>query len=218
MKRFYPRARAGTLSWFSAFCLTVVAALTPAVSLGDTGYSAGVVIYTETPQGVAVLLADHVPPSKRGWASFGGSHEPGESVTETAARETEEETHGYFKRADILLAIKTQQPVFDGSFALFFVRVKHSPTEDIVKAAIPADNEAYMERGPYAWIPCTEIERLLTLQDSVLPLRVDSQYLPADAHTDWLWPVWIHNLRVAITKNALPWKTNGTNNVNPPHR
>ena len=78
---------------------------------------------------MCLLLADHTPRSKRGWASFGGAHEPGGSPTDTAARETGEETRGQFRRADILKAIGTQEPVFDGSYALFFA-VEESPERE----------------------------------------------------------------------------------------
>ena len=171
---------------------------------GDT--PAGVVLYAETPQGVVLLLADHTPPSKRGWSAFGGSHEPGESIAETAARETEEETRGYFKREAILAAIKTQKPVMDGSFALYFVKVDHVPIDDISKAPIPPDKPTYAERGPYAWIPAAEIERLVIPNYAQPLLQISAEYLPVNKHTDYLWLIWVHNMRRAIKENAIPWK------------
>ena len=186
------------------FALGLALLAAPPAPASD-GTPAGVILYTQTPHGVWLLLADHRPPSDRGWASFGGSHEPGEGLAETAAREAEEETHGYFTRADILTAIRNQPPVFDGAFAMFFVRVDHIPTRTIVQAPIPEDDPVYAERGPFAWIPYAEVQRLLARPDTGAPLRIDARYLPGKAHTDYLWPVWVQNLRTIIAAGGLPW-------------
>lgn len=37
----------------------------------------------------------------RGWAGFGGGGREGESLAETAAHKVEEESRGFYKRADI---------------------------------------------------------------------------------------------------------------------
>ena len=71
---------------------------------------------------VFLLLADHRE-GDRGWAGYGGGPYDGESAAETAARETEEETRGYFLRDDLLAMIKDQEPVMDNGFALFFAEV-----------------------------------------------------------------------------------------------
>ena len=62
---------------------------------------AGIVLYSVVEGEVLLLLADHRLPG-RGWAAYGGAARAGETSAETAARETEEETRGYFKRADLL--------------------------------------------------------------------------------------------------------------------
>ncbi len=169
------------------------------------GHPAGVVIYTQTAQGVHLLLADHQPPSDRGWGGFGGKHQPGETPAQTAARECEEETRGYFRRAAILKAIGDQQPVFDGHYAQYFVQVDPVAVDAISKAPVSTQDPAYGERGPWAWIPCAEIQRLLEMDESGGPLRIDARYLPADAHTDWAWPTWLHSFRLAIDQGALPF-------------
>jgi 8-oxo-dGTP pyrophosphatase MutT (NUDIX family) len=152
-------------------------------------------------------LADHRPPSTRGWGSFGGRHEPGESPAETAARETEEETCGYFHRVAILAAIGDQQPVYDGPFAQYFVQVEQFPVTAIAEATTSSSDRVYTERGPWAWVPYTEIHRLLDEGGADEPLRIQRRYLPADAHTDWVWPTWLSGLRKAIDQGALPWET-----------
>ncbi|HEY8900115.1 MAG TPA: NUDIX domain-containing protein [Chthoniobacterales bacterium] len=168
-------------------------------------HPAGIILYTETPAGVELLLADHASPSERGWATFGGQAEAGETIAETAARETEEETHGYFKRAALLAQIKDRKPIFDGPFAFFFVKVDRVPVEKLAASSIPANNPAYAERGPYAWVPYAEVARYLS-GESAFPFHLPSRYLPATRNTDWLWPVALHNLLAASEANALPWK------------
>lgn len=171
------------------------------------GRPAGTILYTQGDQGVFLLLADHRPPSTRGWGSFGGKHEPGESTPQTAARETEEETRGYFHRTAILAAIGDQQPVYDGHFATYFVQVDHVPVTVIAASSTPSDDLAYAERGPWAWIPYAEIQRLMDADPTAAPLSIEARYLPADAHTDWVWPTWLDSLRLAVQRGALPWET-----------
>ena len=77
---------------------------------------AGMVLYFESGDEVYLLLAEHAG-SQRGWAGFGGGPRAGESVAETAAHKGEEESRGYFKRADLLAMIKDQSPIMDGDFA-----------------------------------------------------------------------------------------------------
>jgi 8-oxo-dGTP pyrophosphatase MutT (NUDIX family) len=170
------------------------------------GRPAGTILYTQSNQGVFLLLADHRPPSTRGWGSFGGKPEAGETPAETAARETEEETRGCFRRTAILAAIGDRQPVYDGRYAQFFVQVDYVPVDAIARAGVPPDDPVYAERGPWAWVPYGEIQRLLEMVDSGAPLRIDARYLPANAHTDWVWSNWLRSLRKAIDQGVIPWE------------
>jgi 8-oxo-dGTP pyrophosphatase MutT (NUDIX family) len=176
---------------------------------GAEGVPAGIVLYARTPEGVKLLLADHTaPPGKpgRGWAAFGGAHEGRETPAETAARETEEETHGYFKATDLAKKLEGRKPFMDSGFAIFFVEVDFVPVSELLKVAIPSDNPAYVERGPFTWVPYTQIAPLL---DRKLPgdarPRLEAGLVPAGAATDWFWPVWINNLRAAKAAGAVPW-------------
>ncbi len=165
---------------------------------------AGTILYADTPDGVQFLLADHVPPSDRGWASFGGHGEVGESIAETAARETEEETRGYYSRAGILSKIDGQTPVQDGPYAFYLVKVDHVPIADIANHPIPPDQPTYAERGPFAWIPLTQLQRFFDPATVTFPLVIESELLPPDRHTDWVWPIWLHQLSAALQADALP--------------
>lgn len=185
--------------------------LAPSLHADPQGPPAGIVLYAETEKGVQLLMADHLPPSKRGWAAFGGAHEGRETPAETAARETEEETHGYFKKKDLLEQIGAQKPFFDGPFAFFFVKVAYVPVEELLKAAIPEGNSSFRERGPYAWIPFDEVAPWLkTPLSQPDQAKLPDQLLPKEAATGWLWAAWLHNMRAASEAGALPWASGGS--------
>jgi 8-oxo-dGTP pyrophosphatase MutT (NUDIX family) len=160
---------------------------------------------------VWVLLADHTK-SERGWSAFGGGAEAGETAKETAARETEEETRGYIKRDWLLGEIADQEPVHSGRYRMFFVEV----ADKVDAAALGVyplgekEGEAVMsERGPYAWIPFSVVERALgDSKDEVGKddLKIERRWLPEGAKTDWFWDVWVGNMRNAREAGGIPWE------------
>ena len=60
---------------------------------GAAQQPAGMVLYFQSGDEVYLLLAEHAG-SQRGWAGFGGGPREGETVAETAAHTTEEESRG----------------------------------------------------------------------------------------------------------------------------
>ena len=184
--------------------------LLPAALYGETSNSsAGIVLYADTPKGVFILLADHTAPSMRGWAAFGGANEFGESALDTAIRETEEETRGYFSKEKTYKLLQNTKPFFDDKFAMFFAKVDLIPISELISRPIPSGNPSYKERGPFAWIPFSAIEPYLKTEVSgPSSARIDSRFLPPDNNTNWFWPVWLHNMRAAWRANAIPWLKN----------
>jgi 8-oxo-dGTP pyrophosphatase MutT (NUDIX family) len=169
---------------------------------------AGMALYFESDNEVYLLLADHKGrESQRGWATFGGGAQEGESSAETAARETEEETRGYFLRRDLLRTIKDQAPVVGSEgFALYFAQVAFVPSQRVANNSLPKQDGTYSERGPYAWIPYSELERhLLTPVDRKKKHLIDTRFLPEGSHTDWVWSASLGSIRGAIEAGALPW-------------
>ena len=170
---------------------------------------AGIVLYFKSNDEVYLLLADHSSESaqKRGWAAFGGGANEGESAAETAARETEEETRGYFSQKELLRKIELQEPVYDGRFALFFAEVDFVPALRVANNDVDSEDRAYVERGPYAWVPYSQIRGYLENEiDLTRTHSIDAGYLPERRYTDWLWPVWLRNLRIAVESDGLPWE------------
>lgn len=179
----------------------------PAVVQGQQ--PAGILIYFKAGPEVYLLLADHATPRSkdRGWGGFGGGGLDGETAAKTAARETEEETRGYFTRAELLSLIESQTPVIDtNGFALFFAEVPFVPAQRVMNHAPGEEKWAYLERGPFAWIPFSEVrkhlEKPLNLSRKDM---IDKRFLPAGSHSDWFWNVWIGNMKLAWETGSLPW-------------
>lgn len=167
---------------------------------------AGMVLYFKSGDDVFLLLADHRA-SDRGWAAYGGGSHEGESTAETAARETEEETRGYFLRDDLLAMIQGQQPVIDrNGFALYFAEIPFVPAQLVTNNPLPSADKSYTERGPYAWIPYSELDKYLKG-----PVNYEERHpiagtlLPNGQNTAWFWPIWLGNVRRAIETDSIPW-------------
>ena len=170
---------------------------------------AGTVLYFKSGGEVYLLLAEHHN-SRRGWAGFGGGAREGETVAETAATKTEEESRGYFKREDILAKVKKLKPVVAGDFATYFVEVPFVPVQSIMNHPIPdKTNDAYSERSTFAWVPYSTMADFLKedlSRNRLIKYMVDPAYLPAGSETQWLWPAWLRSMRQAVATNTLPWK------------
>lgn len=168
---------------------------------------AGTILFCMKDSEPWLLLADHAGWSQRGWASFGGGAQDGETPAETAARETEEETKGYFKRQDLLQRIANSTPIADGVYHFFFVEVEYVPIEEIRNHRQPSLNLAFYERSPFAWIPFSEVEKCLRPGTPGERCHIDARYLPPDAVRTWFWDTWLNNLRAAASQNRIPWAT-----------
>ena len=167
---------------------------------------AGIVLYFRSGGEIYLLLAEHAG-SKRGWAGFGGNPEAGETVAETAAREGEEETRGYFKRAALLAKIKGQSPVVEGKFATYFVEVAFVPAQRVMNNSVPSGNHAYLERSTFAWMPYSILEDVLREKiDRNKTYRIKAEFLPASSQTQWFWPAWLRVMHKAAANRALPWQ------------
>lgn len=167
---------------------------------------AGVQLYFETGGEVYLLLAEHGRFSQRGWAGFGGGAREGETLAETAAHKGEEESRGYFKRADLMMKIKGQKPVMDGEFAAYFAEVDFVPAQVVMNHPPPEESDAYLERSNFAWIPFSAVEGHLKADiERGKTYKIDPAYLPAGCKTNWFWRAWLGNMRKAVVGNVLPW-------------
>ena len=167
---------------------------------------AGMVVYFQSGGEVYLLLAEHAG-SQRGWAGFGGGAREGETVAETAAHKAEEESRGYFKRADLLQKIAGQSPVMDGDFASYFAAVDFVPAPAVRNHPVPEATDAYLERGAFAWIPYSAVAGYLQEDiDREKKYAIDPAYLPASSETQWFWRAWLGNMRKAMLTKALPWQ------------
>ncbi len=167
---------------------------------------AGMVLYFESGGEVYLLLAEHAG-SSRGWAGFGGGPLTGESVVETATRKAQEESRGSFNSADLMKIIGDDMPVMDGDFASYFTRVPFVPAPSIMHHAVPEENDAYLERSTFAWIPYAAVAPMLAEDiDRKKKYMIDPAFLPAGSETQWFWPIWLGNMRKAVVTQSLPWQ------------
>jgi hypothetical protein len=186
----------------------IAATIFYAISCGALAQSAaGTLAYTNVEGEIMLLLADHAIGEERGrgWGGFGGSRKDGETLVEAAARETEEESRGYYSRSMVQRNIRNQEPVIDGEFALFFLEVPYIDAALIYRQPVAGLPEAYHERGPFAWMPYATIIRSLEQRHSGQRIEIEPNLLPEAAASSWYWDIWLGNIIAALAANALPW-------------
>jgi len=149
---------------------------------------AGIVLYHHDGAKVQLLL-DHAH-KYLGWASFGGSAKEGETVEETAARETEEETRGYFKRAWLYAQITESRPARSNGFTMYFVAAPFVPARQVMDHPVDENNLSLTERTHFAWIPLSELADVME-QDSPHreAFKINPAYLPPGCKTDYFQSV-----------------------------
>jgi 8-oxo-dGTP pyrophosphatase MutT (NUDIX family) len=169
------------------------------------GGPAGILLYHRDGDNVFVLLANDSK-GTRGWSGFGGGAEGDESLRATAARETEEETHGYFSRTWLAEQIAGQRPLSSRGFHMYFVEVPFVPAQRVMNNPVEGHQAAMEETQFYAWIPFSELEPVLGKDNpSGADLRMNPLYVPRGCGSRSFWRVWILNMRDAYRQGAFPW-------------
>jgi hypothetical protein len=167
---------------------------------------AGTVIYFKFNSEIYLLLADHNLPHQRdrGWSGFGG-YCSGDPVDVTAARETEEETKGFYRRDELLGKLVSSPQIRVGDFTTFFVEVDYVPAIVINNQKPTHQEAAYFERGLYAWIPVSVIWQALAKRRTGAA-RIPAIYLPPDKRNNQLFEPFVTSLQAAKTAGILPWE------------
>lgn len=167
---------------------------------------AGIVLYCRHQGEVHLLLANDRF-GKRGWGGFVGGNKEGENSAMTAARETHEETRGYYDQMKLYRKIAEQSPTKLWGCHWYFAEVPHVPAQRIMDHSIPLFRPAFMETQHYAWVPYSEIEPLLTKRSlKAADLKLNPRHLRANTRSDSFWRVWADNMRQLHLKDAFPWK------------
>jgi 8-oxo-dGTP pyrophosphatase MutT (NUDIX family) len=162
--------------------------------------AAGTIIYSKHQGEIWLLLADHKN-NKRGWASFGGGCRKRETAVDAAARETWEETRGYFSREEILQKINPEEPVETDGYIAYLVEVEFVESDAISENRLPKKETGFRERGPYAWIALEDVFKVMDSGDpswSVAP-----ELLPKNKHP-WLYNKFLNSVFVARQLGYLP--------------
>ena len=182
-------------------CLVISIFLIP-----DTfaGCGAGTVLYFKFKHETYLLLADHSwsHQRNRGWSGFGGRCD-GQPPALAAARETEEETKGFYTRDKILAKLDLDSGIIVGDFNTFFIETDFVPATLINNYQASHESAAHRERSPYAWVPITAIWQAIEIKKSgrtYLPVK----FLPPDSHTDWLFEPFVASLLAARSAGRLP--------------
>ena len=167
--------------------------------------NAGTVLFFKFNGETYLLLADHSlsSHSRRGWSGFGGRCDGDEKPGETAARETEEETEGFYGRAKILEKLRSSSSIKVNDFRTFFVEVEPAPAVLLNNQKQKIQGSGYNERGPYAWIPVSEIWQAIENKGSG-PAHIPKKYLPSNAQTNWLFKDFVLGLIEAKRAEIFP--------------
>ena len=170
-----------------------------------SGCGAGTVLYFTFKSEAYLLLADHSLTGQRhrGWSGFGGLCD-GEPVAVAAARETEEETKGFYSRKEIFAKLSSSAKIRVGDFTTFFVEVDYVPAIRLNNQKPSAPSAAYAERGPYAWIPYAVVRQAFEKRQSG-QAHIPGEYLPTGSQTDWFFEPFLTSLRTAKKAGILPW-------------
>jgi 8-oxo-dGTP pyrophosphatase MutT (NUDIX family) len=168
------------------------------------GCAAGTVLYIKFKGETYLLLADHnwYRQRDRGWSGFGGLCD-GEPVDVAAARETEEETKGFYSREQIFNRLDSSPKIHVGDFTTFFLEIDYVPAIVINNQESTQHGVSYLERGPYAWIPISVIRDAMIKKQSGR-MFIPEKYLPPDAQTNWLFEPFVASLRAAKKAGFLP--------------
>jgi 8-oxo-dGTP pyrophosphatase MutT (NUDIX family) len=164
--------------------------------------AAGVIAYTRVQERTYVLLADHRD-SDRGWASFGGHREEGETLAAAASREFREETrcvYGQPLEADLA----GEPTVSRVGFLTYVVEVPFVSAHVFESRAAPPDcrGPQFDERGPWIWVPLAELTECLERGDPTRGYRLPESRVP-EGFTVTLWSESATILERAIAKGLL---------------
>ena len=170
------------------------------------GCGAGTLLYHKFRYETYLLLADHRFSHQRGrgWSGFGGRCD-GEPPASAAARETNEETRGYFSREEISAKLDPQSSICVNDFTTYFIEVDYVPAEVINSSRATHTSSSYCERGPYAWVPISAIWQTIYNEKSGR-MYLPAKFLPPEAQTNWLFEPFAASLLAARSAGILPWE------------
>ena len=121
-----------------------------------------------------------------------------------AARETEEETKGFFSQEEIISRLGSGPKIRVGDFTTFFLEIDYVPAIVLNNQESAHAKASYLERGPYAWLSISVIREAVAEKQSNR-MHIPGKYLPPDAQTDWLFEPFVISLMAAQKAGILPW-------------
>lgn len=185
-----------TVFLLTLFCLVSCVGAAPEYE------AAGVIAYSRIQGKTYVLLADHRE-SKRGWGTFGGHREEGETVAEAASREFREETRCVYEQPSES-ALADEPSLGDGGFLCYVVELPFVPAQ--VFESLPAKSDcqgpSFEERGPWIWIPLGDVVQSLADGNPTDGFQLPDSYVPKGYSTK-LWSTSAAILHKALDEGYL---------------
>lgn len=165
---------------------------------------AGIVLYYKSDEKVYLLLADDVK-QERGWSAYGGGADIGETSLDTACRETEEETRGFFSRKWLKKQLTDQKPFTSFGYHMYFVEVPFTPALRIQNNPLKdKTKETSLEKTNFAWIPYSDFLKSTSKEQKTYP--INPLFLPKSTNVPRYWNIWVRNMKAAEKQGALPWQ------------
>ncbi len=183
------------------------------LSQNSIAAGAGVLVYCQQKSEVLVLIADHVKPSQvtRGWSSLGGTIQENETPLAAAIREVVEETHGVIHEQVLYKHTDKSKKVVTPGFTIFFAKTPCYSIEAFNQKINSA--EAVVERGPYLWLPVTQIHQAVkdfSQQQASLPksqspkVSLAQALIPQKAQTDWYFNAFLAAMALVFNDPITP--------------
>ena len=89
---------------------------------------------------------------------------------------------------------------------MYFLEIDFVSAQRITNNKSSVGGKVYKERGPFAWIPYSELKKYLTSQVTGQKHYIDKRFLPKRAKRDYFWKTWVSNMVGAYRSKSIPWE------------
>jgi 8-oxo-dGTP pyrophosphatase MutT (NUDIX family) len=162
---------------------------------------AGLIAYSCVAGEALHLMAFDPHPTRRAWATLGGSAQKGESPAQTAVREFTEESNCVYSSADIDIGQLKGPSISPGvPFHLYTAQVPFKPVDEIAQTRQCVD----IERSQWVWVRHLDLVRAINQYDETAqdPLTIPTvQGQPTQVP---LWGRGVESLKKALQDGVLP--------------
>ncbi|MDN5205492.1 hypothetical protein QQ008_29180 [Fulvivirgaceae bacterium BMA10] len=171
---------------------------------------AGTILYYLTEEDIFLLLAHHKVLEKdeehgaRGWAGFGGDKLSNETLTQTAIRETYQETRGAYIKDSLSAKLSEDFTVtLANGFKVYFVKTYKIPAFILDTFPLLSDSSEYKERGPYVWVKLSILYDFIeNSKKDIISIKGHPDFKSTSDRAEWLYSEFTELLRT-IKKDSI---------------